>query len=98
MLKANIPRWKNSGMNWRLIIDNSTKKQLARIPKYETVRLVAVIHELAVNPYAGDIEKMRGEKDVWRRRVGAYRIFYELYTSKSVVLVFGVKRRTSSTY
>ena len=85
-------------MNWQLIIDNSVKKQLARIIKSDAVRLVAVMNELTVNPFAGDIEKMRGEKDVWRRRVGSYRIFYEVYAAKKIIFVFSVLRRTSSTY
>ncbi|PIQ07418.1 MAG: hypothetical protein COW72_00415 [Candidatus Nealsonbacteria bacterium CG18_big_fil_WC_8_21_14_2_50_37_10] len=43
-------------------------------------------------------KKMRGEKNVWRRRVGAYRIFYELIQKEKVIHVFWVERRTSKTY
>ena len=37
-----------------------------------------MVEKLPLNPYAGDIKKMEGEEYVWRRRVGAYRIFYEI--------------------
>ena len=62
------------GMNWELRIDGAVKKQLQRIPKKESQHLFVVIQELVANPYAGDIEKMEGADDLWRRRVGSYRI------------------------
>ena len=85
-------------MDWELIVDSAARKQCKRIPRRDAEKILTAIQELAVNPYAGDIEKMEGEKDVWRRRVGSYRIFYEIYTTKKIVYVFEVKRRTSTTY
>jgi len=41
---------------------------------------------------------MKGEENVWRRRVGAYRIFYELISKEKTINVFRVERRTSKTY
>ncbi len=85
-------------MNWELIIDSYTKKQLKRISKKDVERIIAAIKEFSINPYAGDIEKMEGEKDTWRRRIGAYRIFYEIHTTKKIIYIFDIRRRTSSTY
>lgn len=85
-------------MSWELVIDNAARKQLKRISKKDAERLLVVIKELVINPYAGDIEKMKGEGDVWRRRVGSYRIFYEIHDTRGVIYVFDVQRRTSSTY
>jgi mRNA-degrading endonuclease RelE of RelBE toxin-antitoxin system len=53
---------------------------------------------LSRNPYGGDIAKLGGEEDVWRRRVGAYRVFYEVNQKKRVIYIFRVERRTSKTY
>ena len=85
-------------MNWTVVIDGDAKKYIGRIPRKDADRIREVLKELAYNPYAGDIEKMKGDKDIWRRRVGAYRIFYEILTAKRMIFVFEVKRRTSSTY
>lgn len=85
-------------MNWTVIIDGDAKKYLKRIPKKDTDRVRKTSRELAYNPYAGDIEKMEGDKDVWRRRVGAHRIIYEIYENKKIIYVSEIKRRTSSTY
>lgn len=85
-------------MNWQLIIDKFSRKQLKRLPKNDRERIFAIINDLSANPYAGDIEKMEGEKDIWRRRSGAYRIFYEINISQKIIYVFDIKRRTSKTY
>ena len=85
-------------MSWVLIINSAAKKQLNRISEYYFAAVTQAINELKVNPFAGDIEKMEGESNVWRRRVGSYRIFYELDITEKVVLVFRIKRRTSTTY
>ena len=88
----------NFGMNWELRIDGIVKKQLQRIPKKQSTRLFRIIQELVVNPYAGDIEKMQGYEDLWRRRVGSYRIKYEIKTSQRMIHVIFVERRASNTY
>jgi len=85
-------------MNWELVINNDTKKQLKNIPKKDAERAMAAVRDLAVNPYSGDIKKIEGESDVWRRRVGSYRIFYEVLAERKIVYVFGIKRRVSNTY
>lgn len=85
-------------MSWVLIIDGGARKRLKRIPKDDAKRILEVIEELAVNPYASDIQKMGGENDSWRRRVGAYRIKYEVRVKEKTIYVFDVERRTSSTY
>ena len=88
----------NSNVDWVLQIDPKVEKALKKIPQNNARRIVSVIQQLPINPYAGDIQKMKGEKNVWRRRVGEYRIFYEVLTSESILNVFRVERRTSSTY
>ena len=85
-------------MLWNLIVDPAVKKQLKRIPREYAGRIILAIQQFAVNPYGGDIEKMQGEKDVWRRRIGSYRIYYEIRAARKDIYVFDVLRRTSRTY
>ncbi len=85
-------------MSWALIIDGDVRKYLKRIPRDDAKRIVDAARGLPANPYAGDIQKMEGEEDSWRRRVGAYRIKYEIRVKEKVIYVFDIERRTSSTY
>ena len=83
---------------WVLQIDSDVLKNLERIPKDTARRILQSIKTLPVDPYAGDIQKMHGQENVWRRRIGSYRFFYKLYPSEKIILVFHLERRTSTTY
>lgn len=85
-------------MNWELHLRKRPKKNISRFPKQDQLYVTIALREISSNPYGGDIAKLEGEKNAWRRRVGAYRIFYELISEEKVISVFRVERRTSSTY
>jgi len=48
------------------------------------------------DPFQGDIKRL--EPSGWRRRVGDYRIFYDLYMKERRIVVTAILRRTSTTY
>jgi len=84
--------------DWDLEIDPGVLKLVGRLPRKDALRVLEVIHALPLDPYYGDITKMRGEENAWRRRIGAFRIFYRLLVAEKKVLVFHLERRTSATY
>jgi mRNA-degrading endonuclease RelE of RelBE toxin-antitoxin system len=53
---------------------------------------------MAVDPFSGDIVRLQGETNTWRRRVGSYRIFFEVSTDRFAVDVLDIVRRSSTTY
>ncbi len=83
--------------NWDLKIDPSVLKALKKFPKNDSEYIWKSMNILHINPYSGDIKKLKGENS-WRKRIGAYRIFYEIQTKSKLVLVFHLERRTSNTY
>lgn len=85
-------------MSWRLIVDNSVKKELKHIPHKMARRVFFAVEHLVEDPFAGDIEKMEGDDTIWRRRVGNYRILYEILVKEKTIRVMHIKRRTSHTY
>lgn len=88
----------NSKPGWVLQIDPKVEKALKNIPQKDTKRIIAAIEQLPENPYGGDIQKMKGEQNVWRRRIGEYRFFYEVISKESILNVFHIERRTTITY
>ena len=88
----------NSSKSWDLQVDPDVFKTLKKIPRHHAENLLSAIHFLPKNPYFGDIQKMGGEENSWRRRVGPYRIFYKIKVVERIILVFHLERRTSSTY
>lgn len=85
-------------MNWELYLRNKAKKTFRRFPAKDQKFIAEVLREMRENPYAGDIEKLEGEENSWRRRIGAYRIFYEIIVLEKVIYIFKIERRTSKTY
>lgn len=85
-------------MNWELQLRNRAKKSLLRFLKEDQVYIAIGLRELAANPYSGDIKKMKGEENSWRRRIDAYRIFYEIISQEKTIYVFLIERRNSKTY
>ena len=82
-------------MAFQIKVDPGVFKQIQKFPIKDILKIQSVIKNLASDPYAGDIKKL-GSGNVWRRRVGAYRIFFEI--SKEFVHIFNAERRRSKTY
>ncbi|MFQ6084460.1 MAG: type II toxin-antitoxin system RelE/ParE family toxin [Candidatus Aminicenantia bacterium] len=85
-------------MSWKLKIAKRASKEMKRVPIKDAKRLLSILEELTKNPYQGDIEKVKGEDNVWRRRVGNYRILYEIIPKRRHIDVFQIRRRTTTTY
>ena len=84
--------------NWGLKIDPSVFKALKKFPRHDAENILSAIRLLPENPYFGDIQKMKWEENAWRRRIGAYRIFYRIKVVEKIILVFNLERRGSKTY
>ncbi|MBI2669895.1 MAG: type II toxin-antitoxin system RelE/ParE family toxin [Candidatus Yanofskybacteria bacterium] len=85
-------------MAWKVIIDPSVAKGLKKINRTDRYYIKGAIDEMNLNPYTGDIRNITGQTNIWRKRVGAYRIFYEINLSLKIVHIFKIERRTSTTY
>ena len=88
----------NSEKNWGLQIDPAVYKFLKKIPRRDAEGILFAIESLPNDPFYGDIQKMKGEEHAWRRRIGSFRILYELVTAEKLIYVINVERRTSKTY
>jgi mRNA-degrading endonuclease RelE of RelBE toxin-antitoxin system len=96
--KANLLRLINGGMTWSLVIARPAENVLRRVPAVDRKRIDAAFSEMCVNPFAGDVKSLRGTKGALRRRVGDWRILYDIDTERRLVVVLAVKRRGSKTY
>ncbi|MBI2450856.1 MAG: type II toxin-antitoxin system RelE/ParE family toxin [Parcubacteria group bacterium] len=88
----------NLNKNWHIIITDSAKKNFRRLPKNDSKLIEKAIDQMELNPYLGDIVKLGGEENSWRRRVGSYRIIFEILFEKNIIYIYQIKRRVSKTY
>jgi mRNA interferase RelE/StbE len=85
-------------MAWTLIVAKPALRQATRVPAKDQAKIASAISAMADDPFAGDVLKLEGEKDRWRRRVGNYRIFFSVDKSTLTIAVSAIVRRTSTTY
>jgi mRNA-degrading endonuclease RelE of RelBE toxin-antitoxin system len=50
------------------------------------------------DPFQGDLKRLKEMSTAWRRRVGNYRIIYDLYFEERRIVISAILRRTSTTY
>jgi mRNA interferase RelE/StbE len=72
------------------------KNELRRIPKTDLTRIGEAILALGENPYPVGVVQL--QKDIYRIRVGEYRIVYKVYEDELLVLIGRVVRRGENTY
>jgi mRNA-degrading endonuclease RelE of RelBE toxin-antitoxin system len=85
-------------MKWGLVITSRAKRQLRRVAAPELRQIDTALSLMCDNPYQGDIQFLKGSNGALRRRVGDWRIFYDLEPEHKVIVVTAVKRRSSNTY
>ena len=86
----------NFTMNWQLLVTKSAGKELKNLPGKDQLRVENVLDALQRDAFSGDI--IRLQPSGWRRRIGNYRIFYDLLLEDHLIVVTAIKRRTSTTY
>jgi mRNA-degrading endonuclease RelE of RelBE toxin-antitoxin system len=84
-------------MEWTVVLAGPARKALKRVPTGDRTRILAALGEMEHNPFQGDIRKLQGLPG-FRRRVGNWRIFFEVMPEHSHVVIAAIERRTSTTY
>lgn len=70
----------------------TVRKDLRKIQKRDVTRILSAIDQLSVNPRTLDSKKLKGE-ELWRVRVGRYRVLYEIHDDILLVAVVKVGHR-----
>ncbi len=88
----------SSSETWRVLAEARARKVLARAPKPERERLQAVLHEMEQDPFAGDVVRLHEQQTAFRRRIGDWRLFLDVYPDARLVRIRLIERRTTTTY
>jgi mRNA interferase RelE/StbE len=85
-------------MAWNLHITGPAQKEFLKLPPKDQARVKNALLAMEQDPFGGDIKRLKGQSSAWRRRVGNYRIVYDLHINEQRIVVAGILRRTSTTY
>lgn len=79
--------------NYEILISKTAERVLKRLPASALSKVVPAIRALALNPRPLGCRKMAGREDIYRIRVGTYRIIYEILDEKLIIHVLKVGHR-----
>lgn len=85
-------------MPYRVELAPAAQRDLRRLGAQVINRLSGPIQALGDTPRPPGSRKIRGQDHTWRVRIGPYRVIYDVYDDRSLVLVLKVDRRRESTY
>lgn len=78
-------------MRYEIELKPRARKDLRRIPKAETERILDALQKMQDN-LVGDVKHLTSFAPEWRLRVGDYRVLFEIEQSERVV-VYRVRHR-----
>ena len=78
---------------YRVQVARSARKQLESLDNALIARIVSHIDALVNNPRPRGCRKLRGENNLWRLRVGDYRVIYAISDRERVVDISAVRNR-----
>jgi mRNA interferase RelE/StbE len=78
---------------WQVIVSREPKKILAKVPADLRRRLLTALHSLAEDPRPAGCKKLQGYDNLYRVRVGDWRISYAVEDDKLIVVVLEIAPR-----
>jgi mRNA interferase RelE/StbE len=80
-------------MTYQIEFVKKAAKQFRVLPTQEQERLQPKIEDLAIEPRPNGVVKLAGEEDLYRIRVGDYRIIYSIQDDQLLILVVKIGHR-----
>ena len=80
-------------MKFSVEFSRRAERYLKKLDKIIAKRCIFKIEMLQENPFPRDAVKVKGRENVFRVRVGKYRILYEVYPKIKTVLITKIDKR-----
>ncbi len=78
---------------YRIEISATAERQISKLPRADQIRVIRVIQALATDPRPPGCRKLSGYDDVFRVRIGRYRVLYSIEDRRLVIIVLKVGDR-----
>jgi mRNA interferase RelE/StbE len=79
--------------SYKVVPKPSVEKDLRLLPKSTIARVIKQIDKLADNPFPRGTAKLEGGEELYRIRVGDYRVIYGVDGAAKVVTIHHVRHR-----
>jgi mRNA interferase RelE/StbE len=78
---------------YKVELSRTAMKALEDLPKGDLQKISKKIDGLETNPRPHKVEKLSGSDDLYRVRCGDYRIVYQIFDKKLIILVVNIGHR-----
>ncbi len=79
--------------SFRIEVSATAEKQIRKLPREDQVRVLRAIRPLATEPTPPGSRRVRGYDDVFRIRVGTYRILYRVEGRRLLIIILKIGHR-----
>jgi len=83
-------------MNYDVVFARSARKELERLEQALSFRILRRIERLSRNPRPDGCRKLQGASNLWRIRIGDYRVLYAVKDAWRVVDIIAVRHRSDA--
>lgn len=73
--------------DYAITFARSARKELEALDAHLVSRIFPKIEALAREPRPAGCTKLKGEMNLWRVRIGDYRVIYALYDMKGILIL-----------
>jgi mRNA interferase RelE/StbE len=78
---------------WQITVRRKAKRVLTRLPAPLQTQMIKAIDELADNPRPPHSKQLKGTKDLYRIRVGSWRVIYTIKDEQLLILIITIAPR-----
>jgi mRNA interferase RelE/StbE len=82
--------------SYEIVFARSARKELQNLSRAVSERILDKIELLAKDPRAPDSRKLHGYSNLWRIRIGEYRVVYSIDDKSQIITVFIVRHRSDA--
>ncbi len=78
---------------YEILFSKKAAKFVSNLPPGYKNKLKEILSALKENPYSYPYKKIRGETNLYRIRIGKYRILYEINKDKNQIIILKIDKR-----
>ena len=82
--------------DYEITFARSARKELQALPSTVAQRILTKVESLAEEPRPAGCRKLRGPANLWRLRVGEYRVVYDIDDDNRIIDIVIVRHRSDA--
>ena len=84
------------GTEYQIVFARSARRELDDLPRSLGLRILRRIESLTLTPRARGCRKLVGSTNLWRMRIGDYRVIYGVDDAQRIVDIVAIRHRSDA--